>query len=194
MANYHITLETFSANVRMYEADDDLVARCEETDDLGEVWDEYDDEMGGDYTHEFDVISPQDDGLLTVTDEEGEDILSTELSEVPFESSEDEGETIEEGRYLVKVYHQENVMLEGDMEIEGDFSPEKLYFSTAPALQGIDALNEGPLADPRNLMYKGQEDDCVGLDYLEDEGESEEVLLLELDGDGNWTCLKSSEE
>ena len=193
MANYHITLETFSANVRMYEADDDLVARCEEADDLGELWDEYDEEMGEDYAYEFDVISPQDEGTLTVTDEEGEEVLSTELSEVPFESGEDEGETVEEGRYLVKVYHQENVMLEGDMEIEDDFSLENLYFATAPALQGIDALNEGPLADPRNLMYKGL-DDCDGLDYLEDEGESEEVLLLELDGDGKWTCLKSSEE
>ena len=182
MANYHITLETFSANVRMYEADD-----------LSELWDEYDEEMGEDYAYEFDVVSPQDEGTLTVTDEDGEEVLSTELSEVPFESGEDEGETVEEGRYLVKVYHQENVMLEGDMEIEDDFSLENLYFATAPALQGIDALNEGPLADPRNLMYKGL-DDCDGLDYLEDEGESEEVLLLELDGDGKWTCLKSSEE
>lgn len=195
MANYHIKLETFSANVRFYEADDDLAERCQDGNDLSEIWDECDDEMGGDYACELDAITPNDEGTVTVTDEDDEEIYSANLSDIPFKSNGDGNVCIDEGRYLAKVYHQENVLLEGDIEIDGDFEPERLYFATEPVLKRLGVLDEGPKADPRNLMYEGMEDsDYCGLDYIEDEGESENVYLLELVDDTEWEILAESEE
>ncbi len=194
---YHITLETSSANVRIYEADEDLVARCNESENINETFSDYDDEMESDYSCELDLISRHDSGVLTILDEDNNEVFRTDnLADIPFKSDDNTADPLDEGTFLVRTAHMENALLEGEMKIEGPFDPSKLYFSIDNTLLCMPYLDESPLAHPRNLMYEGLDDpNYCGLDYMDDDGCcGSDICLLEHHGDNSWTTIISAEE